>query len=55
MKTKDEVIASLTVNGFADMTKRQKDKITSWLHRQADYLEEHGGELSKKFRARYIK
>ena len=51
---KQKSAAILTIHKAPEMSKRGRKAIANWLRRQADFLEHHADELSKRFTARYI-
>lgn len=58
MKTKtpktETVAASLTLLDMGGYSKRGRNKVAEWLEKQASFLRQQGGNVSKRFRARYI-
>ena len=53
-KQKTKSAAILTINDAANMTKKGKRQIASWLHRQADALIRDGHLYHKVIRIRYL-
>ena len=53
-KKAEKSAAIVTIKDAANMTKRGRRKIALWLRQQAEFLEEHGNEFDRTFRARYI-
>lgn len=47
-------LAIVTIKRAAEMDKRERNRIAAWLRVQADFLEEHGEEMAKRFTARYL-
>ena len=50
----DKVAASLLVHDADKMTDQGRWEIYKWLRRNAEFVLNHGGELSGAFRARYV-
>jgi hypothetical protein len=46
--------AIVTINDAANMSPAGRRKVAAWLRRQAVFLEKHGPQLDKRFRARYL-
>lgn len=54
MQTKEKSAAIITVHDAENMTAKGRRDIAKWMRRQADFLEQHGKEFSKRFTARYL-
>lgn len=58
MKTKtpktEHVAASLNLHDIGRYSKQGRNKVAEWLEKQASFLRQEGGNISKRFRARYI-
>lgn len=53
-KASTKVAATLEINGAAKFTAKGRESVAAWLERQAKYLRRSAGELSPRFRARYL-
>jgi len=51
---KDKSQAIITIYDAPKMSKKGRKAIADWMRRQARFLEHHSGELSSRFRARYM-
>jgi hypothetical protein len=49
----EKTAATLTIFEGARMTMSGRREIANWMRRQANFLENHGDELSKRYSARY--
>lgn len=54
MKSKEKSAAIITVRDADNMTTKGRKAIAAWMRQQADFLEQHGKEFSKRFTARYL-
>jgi hypothetical protein len=54
MSNEYESAAILTIKNAAEMSKRGRKSIATWLRHAADDLEELGSQYSGSFRARYL-
>lgn len=54
MTTKTVSAAIVTIHDAENMTPKGRKQVAAWLRRQAKFLETHGDQLDKLFRARYL-
>lgn len=51
---KDVVIATLTIHGAPNMTKKGKLEVIDWLHYRCDELYNENKEMAQVYTARYL-
>ena len=54
MAVKEKSAAIITIRDAEHMTAKGRREIATWMRQQADFLEQHGKEFSKRFTARYL-